>query len=67
MKFAKTWISSLARFAKNESGAVTVDWVVMTAAICGIGMLLFTQLTPMIFEQAATVIATDINNAASRP
>ena len=67
MKFAKTWTSSLARFAKNESGAVTVDWVVMTGAMCGIGMLFFTQLTPMIFEQTGTVIATDIDNAASRP
>lgn len=55
------------RFLRDESGAVTVDWVVMTAAICGIGMLLFTQLTPMIFEQAADVIAADIQNAASRP
>ncbi|WP_435259684.1 hypothetical protein ACSBLW_07990 [Thioclava sp. FR2] len=53
-------------FAKDESGAVTVDWVVMTAAICGIGMLLFTQLTPAIFAQASDVIAADIRNAAQR-
>ncbi len=27
-----------ANFAKNESGAVTVDWVVLTAAIVGIAI-----------------------------
>lgn len=25
-------------FAKNESGAVTVDWVVLTAGIVGLGI-----------------------------
>jgi Flp pilus assembly pilin Flp len=25
-------------FAKSESGAVTVDWVVLTAAIVGLGL-----------------------------
>lgn len=25
-------------FARNESGAVTVDWVVLTAAIVGLGI-----------------------------
>jgi len=31
LKFVKT-------FAKDESGAVTVDWVVLTAAIVGLGI-----------------------------
>lgn len=26
-------------FAKNENGAVTVDWVVLTAAIVGLGLV----------------------------
>ena len=26
-------------FSKDESGAVTVDWVVLTAAIVGLGMV----------------------------
>jgi Flp pilus assembly pilin Flp len=26
-------------FKKDESGAVTVDWVVLTAAIVGLGMV----------------------------
>lgn len=40
-------------FTADESGAVTVDWVVLTAAIVGIGLLV---LIP---------IAYGANNAAS--
>jgi hypothetical protein len=28
----------LAHFAQSESGAVTVDWVVLTAALVGLGL-----------------------------
>lgn len=28
----------LCRFTRNEEGAVTVDWVVLTAAIVGLGL-----------------------------
>ncbi|MDF1872264.1 hypothetical protein [Vannielia sp.] len=28
----------LSRFARDEDGAVTVDWVVLTAAIVGLGI-----------------------------
>ena len=31
-------IETFKNFAKNESGAVTVDWVVLTAAIVGLGI-----------------------------
>jgi len=40
MKFA------LERFCKDECGAVTVDWVVLTAAIIGLGMIV---LIPVAF------------------
>jgi Flp pilus assembly pilin Flp len=30
--------SRLSNFAHNESGAVTVDWVVLTAAMVGLGI-----------------------------
>lgn len=33
-------IKSCAVFARSEDGAVTVDWVVLTAAVCGLGLLL---------------------------
>lgn len=33
------------RFARDEDGAVTVDWVVLTAAIVSLGMLVVAALT----------------------
>jgi Flp pilus assembly pilin Flp len=32
-------------FAKDESGAVTVDWVVLTAAIVGLGIAVLTTVS----------------------
>ncbi len=50
-------------FVKSEDGAVTVDWVVLSAAVIGIGLLV---LIPIAYstESSATVIAADI---ASQP
>ena len=31
-------------FLEDESGAVTVDWVVLTAAIVGLGLAVLTQV-----------------------
>lgn len=41
------------KFANDESGAVTVDWVVLTAAIVGIAIAVL------------TLISGGINNAAN--
>ncbi len=30
--------SALQRFAKDDSGAITVDWVVLTAAVVALGV-----------------------------
>jgi Flp pilus assembly pilin Flp len=32
-------------FARSESGAVTVDWVVLTAAIVGLGIAVITAIS----------------------
>ncbi len=37
-KFAKS-------FARDEDGAVTVDWVVLTAAIVGLGIAVLTSVS----------------------
>lgn len=39
-------------FHKDETGAVTVDWVVLTAAVIGMGMLV---LIPVAFSTNSTV------------
>ncbi len=31
-------LNTIKNFAANESGAVTVDWVVLTAAVVGLGL-----------------------------
>lgn len=42
-------------FKNDESGAVTVDWVVLTAAIVGLGLLVITTVTPAINDAAADI------------
>ncbi|RLK11423.1 hypothetical protein CLV75_1425 [Ruegeria conchae] len=36
--------STIKKFANDENGAVTVDWVVLTAAVVGFGGLMYTLL-----------------------
>ena len=42
-------------FLNDETGAVTVDWVVLTAAIVGLGLVVFTFIKP-----AISTLADDI-------
>ncbi|NCM98228.1 MAG: hypothetical protein GW948_13410 [Rhodobacterales bacterium] len=51
-------------FASDESGAVTVDWVVLTAAIVGLGLVVMTTVGGAIKTQA-TNIAADVTAKAS--
>jgi Flp pilus assembly pilin Flp len=52
-------------FRSDESGAVTVDWVVLTAAIVGLGIVVMTTVGEPI-KAAGNVIANDLTGAASR-
>lgn len=58
-------LNILKNFRKDEDGAVTVDWVVLTAAIVGLGLVVMNAIEPAI-TAAGTQIATDLNDAASR-
>ena len=40
-----TFLNTIKAFAANESGAVTVDWVVLTAAIVGLGIAVVASVT----------------------
>ena len=40
------------KFHNDESGAVTVDWVVLTAAIVGLGIAVIVAVGPSIVELA---------------
>jgi Flp pilus assembly pilin Flp len=43
------------KFAANETGAVTVDWVVLTAGIVGLGIIVMTKV-----GGGATTVSTKI-------
>ena len=57
LKFFKT-------FKNDESGAVTVDWVVLTAAIVGLGMVVMTTVGGGI-EDLGVAIVDDLDGRAS--
>ena len=48
-------MTKFSAFLKDESGAVTVDWVVLTAAIVGLGLVVFTFIQPAISDLASDI------------
>lgn len=46
-------------FAADESGAVTVDWVVLTAAVVGLGFAVLTAASGGM-EKLASSISTEV-------
>jgi len=44
-------------FVKDEDGAVTVDWVVLTAAIVGIGLIVLQVIRGGIIQAASDIRA----------
>jgi Flp pilus assembly pilin Flp len=51
-------------FKSDESGAVTVDWVVLTAAIVGLGMVVM-KIVGGGIEGLGNDIVTDLKDRAS--
>ena len=51
-------------FKKDEAGAVTVDWVVLTAAIVGLGMVVMTTVGGGI-TGLGDAIVTDLGSRSS--
>ncbi|MGV6812031.1 MAG: Flp family type IVb pilin [Brevirhabdus sp.] len=47
----------LFKFAKDESGAVTVDWVVLTAAIVGLGAVVLSTVSGGVNDLASDIAA----------
>jgi hypothetical protein len=44
-------------FLKSETGAVTADWVVLTAALAGLSLAVSTQLSAGVQKQSADIVA----------
>ena len=53
-------IKFIKNFRKDEDGAVTVDWVVLTAAVIGLGTVAYQQIA-----NGAQGMAADVNTALS--
>jgi Flp pilus assembly pilin Flp len=53
-------ISALKNFTSDEAGAVTVDWVVLTAAIVGLGMVVMTTVGGGV-QTLAGKVKTDVS------
>ena len=51
-------IKFIKNFRKDEDGAVTVDWVVLTAAVIGLGTVAYQQIA-----NGASGLAADVNTA----
>jgi Flp pilus assembly protein TadG len=54
------------RFMRDEDGAITVDFVVLTAAMIFMVMGVFAIITPAAYEDAAVSIREKVDEAASR-
>jgi len=48
-------MTNFSAFLKDESGAVTVDWVVLTAAVVGLGLLVFNLVRPAVGDLAGAI------------
>ena len=56
-------IKFIKNFRKDENGAVTVDWVVLTAAVVGLAVAAYTAIetnTKSLASQAATQIQGEV-------
>ncbi|THD72945.1 hypothetical protein E7681_13570 [Thalassobius vesicularis] len=51
-------IKFIKNFRKDENGAVTVDWVVLTAAVVGLGVAAFTAV-----ETSTSGLTTEMTTA----
>ena len=47
-------------FAADEDGAVTVDWVVLTAAVVGLGLAVMTVIKPGVAGVSGRIV-TQLN------
>lgn len=62
-RFIMTFLNILKSFKNDEAGAVTVDWVVLTAAIVGLGLVVMNTVgggvTALSTDIAADIIAVN--------
>ncbi|MFY2824023.1 Flp family type IVb pilin [Ruegeria sp. MALMAid1280] len=60
-------IKFIKNFRKDEDGAVTVDWVVLTAAVVGLAAVAYTQIgngTEAIADAVGSTLSAAASNVA---
>lgn len=57
-------MTKFSAFLNDETGAVTVDWVVLTAAVVGLGLVVFNFIRPAV-STLAEDIGAEIDRAGS--
>jgi Flp pilus assembly pilin Flp len=55
-------MTKFSAFLKDEAGAVTVDWVVLTAAVVTLGLVVFNFIAPAV-SQLASDIGAEVDAA----
>jgi Flp pilus assembly pilin Flp len=58
-------MTKFSAFLNDETGAVTVDWVVLTAAVVGLGLVVFTFVRPAV-STVASQIGSEVINAGTQ-
>jgi Flp pilus assembly pilin Flp len=56
-------MTNFSAFLNDETGAVTVDWVVLTAAVVGLGLVVFSVIQPAV-NDLSTDIADEIRSSS---
>ena len=57
-------MTNFSAFLNDETGAVTVDWVVLTAAVVTLGLVVFTFIAPAV-SGLASDIGDEIDDAGT--
>jgi Flp pilus assembly pilin Flp len=58
-------MTNFTSFLKDETGAVTVDWVVLTAAVVGLGLVVFKFVQPAV-SNLGEAIGTEVTKAQTK-
>ncbi|MEM9344803.1 MAG: hypothetical protein AAGA87_17320 [Pseudomonadota bacterium] len=51
------FVETLRRFRDDEDGAITVDWVVLTAAVVGLSILVFGEIQDAVVAVGESIAA----------
>jgi Flp pilus assembly pilin Flp len=57
-------MTNFSAFLNDEAGAVTVDWVVLTAAVVGLALVVYSFIQPAI-SQVASDIGAEIRESSA--